>query len=64
VQIVGADDQFHTPDELVRMMLDALPLTAEHWVVDLSCGEGHFLRGAVAGVGPATSAVGVVNGSS
>src|SRR5687767_3906602 len=40
--------EFYTPPELVRLMLDALSLTPRHLVVDPSCGDGSFLRGAVA----------------
>src|SRR5438552_11163641 len=42
--------QYYTPDELVRMILDALDLAPGDVIVDPSCGDGNFLRGAVAAV--------------
>jgi hypothetical protein len=42
--------QYYTPEELVAMMLDALPLTRDHLIIDPSCGDGSFLRGAVAAI--------------
>ena len=38
----------YTPDKLVAMMLDALPLAPGDLVVNPSCGDGSFLRGVVA----------------
>lgn len=40
--------QYYTPAELVAMMLDELPLAPEDLVIDPACGDGSFLRGAVA----------------
>jgi predicted RNA methylase len=40
--------QYYTPAELVAMMLDELPLAAGDLVIDPACGDGSFLRGAVA----------------
>jgi hypothetical protein len=40
--------QYFTPDGLVSLILDALPLTGRERIVDPSCGDGSFLRGAVA----------------
>jgi len=42
--------QYYTPDALVAMMFDALPVTRDHVIVDPSCGDGSFLRGAVAAI--------------
>src|SRR5262245_38204810 len=42
--------QYYTPEELVAMMLDALPLTRDHLIIDPSCGDGSFLGGAVAAI--------------
>src|SRR5207248_3097118 len=42
--------QYYTPDALVAMMFEALPLAEEPFIVDPSCGDGSFLRGAVAAV--------------
>src|SRR6266498_4541974 len=39
--------RYYTPEALVAMMLDALPLAPGDLVVDPSCGDGSFLRGAV-----------------
>jgi hypothetical protein len=40
--------QYFTPDALVSLILDALPLTGAERILDPSCGDGSFLRGAVA----------------
>src|SRR5262249_6042426 len=42
--------QYYTPDALVAMMFEALPLGEEPFIIDPSCGDGRFLRGAVAAV--------------
>jgi hypothetical protein len=42
--------QYYTPAELVAMMLDALHLAPSDRVIDPACGDGSFLRGAVAAV--------------
>jgi hypothetical protein len=42
--------QYYTPDELVALMLDGLHLTPQHRLVDPACGDGRFLRGAVAAI--------------
>jgi Eco57I restriction-modification methylase/TaqI-like C-terminal specificity domain len=42
--------QYYTPDELVTMMLGGLHLTSRHTIVDPACGDGGFLRGAIASV--------------
>ena len=42
--------QYYTPDELVALMLDGLHLTPQHRLIDPACGDGRFLRGAVAAI--------------
>jgi hypothetical protein len=39
--------QYYTPKELVRMVLGALDVGPSDLIVDPSCGDGNFLRGAV-----------------
>src|SRR5689334_7950994 len=42
--------QYYTPDELVALMLESLHLAPRHRILDPACGDGRFLRGAVAAV--------------
>jgi hypothetical protein len=42
--------RFYTPDALVGLIFDGLNLSPGHMVLDPACGDGSFLRGAVAAV--------------
>jgi hypothetical protein len=56
--------RFYTPDEFVRLILDAVPVTTAGLIVDPSCGDGQFLCGVVEAVanniGPAERAAAAV----